>query len=134
MPVQDATPAILAKIVPTFTATTDFALNIPFTGKGYTVRRVTLYDSRLLTTGATASNALTTIGVFTGVGGTGATIVANSAALATITTNLIVFDMTVAATGISPLVNAPTLYIRTGTASAVPNSCLSVEIVIEPLA
>ena len=58
MPLQDSTPALLCKTIKTDTATTDaYALTIPYTGVGYTVRRVTVYNSRLGTTGATANGA-----------------------------------------------------------------------------
>ena len=45
----------------------------------------------------------------------------------------IVLDRTVAATGISPVVDDPILYVRVGTASGVAGSGIDVVVVIEPL-
>lgn len=132
MPIIDAVPAIIVKNVRTDTASTDFPVVIPFTGRGYTVRRVSVYNSRILDTNATATNATATLSVRGGAGGTGTSIVAD-AALTTHTTNLIVSDRTVAGTGITPLVTDHTLYVRVGTASGVAGSAIDVVIVIEPL-
>ena len=133
MPVQDAYACLIAKAVKTDTASTDaYALTIPFTGKGYAVRRVTVYNSRLLTTGATANNATATFSVWGSAGGTGTAIVAD-AALTGLTGITIVQDKTVAATGITPIVDDPILYIRVGTASGVANSVIDVAVEISAL-
>lgn len=133
MPIQDAYPALVAKAVKSDTASTDaYILPIPYTGQGYTVRRVTVYRSRLLTTDATANGATATLGVFTAAAGGGSAIVAD-AALTGLTGSTIVLDRTVAAAGISPIVTAANLYIRIGTASGVANSGFDVVVEIAPL-
>ena len=133
MALQDSTNALVAKGIRTDTGSTDAnALTIPYSGKGYTVRRVTVYNSRLLATGATANNATATLSVRGTAGGAGTTIVAD-AALTTHTGSTIVSDRTVAATGITPLVTDPILYIRVGTASGVTVSAIDVVVVYEPL-
>lgn len=133
MPVQDSYNCLIAKAVKTDTASTDaYALTIPFTGKGYAVRRVTVYNSRLGTTGATANGATATLSVRGTAGGAGTSIVAD-AALTGLTGSTIVLDRTVAATGISPLVTDPILYIRVGTASGVANSVIDVAVEISAL-
>lgn len=133
MALQDATNALVVKAVPTDTATTDGAyIDVPFTGVGYTVRRVTVYNSRTLSTGATVNGATATLSVRGGAGGTGTSIVAD-AALTGLTGSTIALDRTVAATGISPVVSDKRLYIRTGTASGQTGSGIDVVIVIEPL-
>ncbi|MBK8200338.1 MAG: hypothetical protein IPK75_18480 [Acidobacteria bacterium] len=129
MALQDAYPCVVVKAVPTDTATTDGAsVDIPYTGNGYVVRAVYFYNSRILSTGATANNATATLGVFGASGGSSPTIVAD-AALTTHTGSTIVSSRTVAATGTTPLVTAKTLYIRTGTASGVTGS--GVDVIIE---
>lgn len=126
MPIKDSYPAIYAKAVKTDTATTDaYELNIPYTGVGYTVRRVTAYNSRTLTTGATVNGATASLGVFGAAAGAGASVVAD-AALTGLTGSTIVLDRTVAATGISPILTGDTLYIRVGTASGAANSGIDV--------
>lgn len=133
MALQDTVPALVAKGVKTDTASTDaFQLRVPFTGKGYTVRRVTVYNSVIGSTGATANGATATLGVFGSAAGAGTSVVAN-AALTGLTGSTIVLDRTVAATGISPIVTDPILYIRVGTASGVTGSEIDVVVVIEPL-
>lgn len=132
MALQDSANAFVFRAIPTDVATTDFAATLPFTGKGYTVRRVTVYNSRILATGATANGATATLGVFGSAAGAGTSVVAN-AALTGLTDNTIVLDRTVAATGISPIVDDPVLYIRTGTASGVAGSGIDVVVVVEPL-
>lgn len=133
MPVQDSYNCLIAKAVKTDTATTDaYALTIPFTGAGYAVRRVTVYNSRLGTTGATANGATATLSVRGTAGGAGTSIVAD-AALTGLTGSTIVLDRTVAATGISPIVDDPILYIRVGTASGVANSVIDVAVEISAL-
>lgn len=122
---QDAVPGIVLKNVPTDVASTDYQLTIPQVGKGYTVRRVTVYDAQ-------GDSSLATLSVRGGAGGTGTTIVAD-AALTTHVTSDIVSDCTVAATGITPIVDDPILYVRVGTPSGVAGSKVSVIVVIEPL-
>jgi hypothetical protein len=125
MALQDSYNCLLVESIATDVATTDaYTLNIPYTGSGIVVRRITCYDSRLLTTGATANNATATLGVFTAAGGTGVTIVAD-AALTTHTGSTIVSDRTVAATALTPKVTATTLIFRVGTASGVTSSGIS---------
>lgn len=133
MALQDATNAFVCRGIRTDTASTDaFILPIPYTGKGYTVRRVTVYNSRLLATGATANNGSATLSVRGTAGGAGTSIVSD-AALTTVTGSTVVSDRTVAATGITPLVSDTNLYIRVGTASGVTDSAIDVVVVIEPL-
>lgn len=133
MALQDSTNALVARGIRTDTASTDaYILPIPYSGKGYTVRRVTVYNSRLLATGATANNSSATLSVRGGAGGTGTSVVAD-AALTTHTGSTIVSDRTVAATGITPLVTDTNLYIRVGTASGVTDSAIDVVVVYEPL-
>lgn len=133
MPIQDAVPALIFKGLRTDTAATDAGeLEIPFTGKGYTVRRVTVYNSRNIVTGATVDGALATLSVRGGAGGTGTSIVAD-AALTGLSSSSVVLDRTVAATGVTPIVDDSTLYLRVGTASGVANSAVDVVVVIEPL-
>lgn len=128
MPIKDGYGCLTAKAVKTDTATTDaYIITVPYTGQGYAVRRVTVYRSRLSTTGATANGATATLGVFTAAGGTGATIVAD-AALTGLSGSTIVLDRTVAATALTPIVTANTLYIRVGTASGVANSIIDVQV------
>ena len=133
MALVDATPALFVKAVPTDTGSTDAAqIRIPFTGVGYTVRRVTAYNSRILATGATANGATASLSVRGGAGGTGTSVVAD-AALTGLSGSTIVLDRTVAATGVTPVVTDQILYIRVGTASGVAGSGIDVCIVIEPL-
>lgn len=133
MPVQDSYNCLIAKAVKTDTATTDaYALTIPFTGAGYAVRRVTVYNSRLGTTGATADNSSATLSVRGTAGGAGTSIVAD-AALTAFTGITVVGDRTVAATGLTPIVDDPILYIRVGTASGVANSVIDVAVEISAL-
>lgn len=123
---QDSYPCVFAKGVLTDTASTDaYILPIPFTGRGYAVRRVTVHNSRLITTGATANGATASLSVRGTAGGAGTSIVAD-AALTGLTGSTIVLDRTVAATGISPIVTDQNLYIRVGTASGVANSAIDV--------
>lgn len=125
MALQDSYQCLSLKSIPTDTASTDGAyIDIPWTGKGIAVRRITIYDSRIGSTNATADNSTATLGVFTAVAAGGVAVVAN-AALTTHTTNLIVSDRTIAAVGITPLVTATRLYFRTGTASGVTGSVVS---------
>mgnify|MGYP003509941074 CR=1 FL=1 len=105
MPVQDALPCLFGFKLKADTANTDaYALTVPFTGKGYVVRRVTIYNSRNLVTGATASNASATFSVWGSAGGTG-----------------------------TPIVDDPVLYFRIGTASGVANSGFDVVVEISAL-
>jgi hypothetical protein len=128
MPVQDSYQCLVAKAVKTDTASTDaYILPIPYTGKGYAVRRVTVYNSRLGTTGATANGATATLSVYGAAAAGGAVIVAD-AALTGLTGSTIVLYRTVAATALTPLVTAANLYIRVGTASGVANSVIDVQV------
>lgn len=122
---QDAVPGIVLKNVPTDVASTDYQLTIPQVGKGYTVRRVTVYDAQ-------GDSSLATLSVRGGAGGTGTTIVADTILMMHVTSD-IVSDLTVAATGITPIVDDPILYVRVGMASGVAGSKVSVIVVIEPL-
>lgn len=133
MPVQDALPCLFGFKLKADTANTDaYALTVPFTGKGYVVRRVTIYNSRNLVTGATASNASATFSVWGSAGGTGTAIVAD-AALTSFSGITVVQDKTVAATGLTPIVDDPVLYFRIGTASGVANSGFDVVVEISAL-
>jgi|JI10StandDraft_1071094.scaffolds.fasta_scaffold311967_3 hypothetical protein len=122
---QDAVPGIVLKNVPTDVASTDYQLTIPQVGKGYTVRRVTVYDAQ-------GDSSLATLSVRGGAGGTGTTIVADDVLMTHVTSD-IVSDRIVAATGITPIVDDPILYVRVGMASGVAGSKVSVIVVIEPL-
>lgn len=126
MPLQDSTPAIPFGPISTATANTDFAVPIPNAGRGYTVRRVTCYDAQ------GGSSASATLSVRGSPGGTGTSIVAD-APLTTHTGPTVVSDRTVAATGITPIVTDPILYVRIGTASGVGGTSIRGSIVIEPL-
>lgn len=122
--------------VPTDTATTDGAsVNVPFTGSGYVVEKVYVSKSRVLSTGATANNATATFGVFGSTGGAGGSgpIIVADAALTTHTGITVVSSRTVAATALTPIVTAPTLYLRTGTASGVTGSGVDVTITYTPI-
>jgi hypothetical protein len=133
MALQDSYPVLVAKAVPTDVASTDgFALTVPYTGVGYTVRRVTVYNSRVGSTGATCNGATATLSVRGTAGGAGTSIVAD-AALTGLTGSTIVLDRTVAATGISPAVTDKILYLRTGTASGVTGSVIDVVVEWAPL-
>lgn len=128
MPVQDSTQCLIAKGIKTDTASTDaYILPIPFTGKGYIIRRVTVYNSVLSTTGATANGAVASLSVRGGAGGTGTSIVAD-AALTGLSGSTIVLERTVAATAITPIVSDANLYIRVGTASGVTASVIDVTV------
>lgn len=134
MPVRDGFPSVTVTAIPTDTATTDgasFTLPVPG-GVGYVVKNVYVHNSRVLATGATANGATATLGIFTGAGGTGNTIVAN-AALTGLTGSTIVLASTVAATALTPKVTSPTLYFRTGTASGVSGSGIDVTVSYEVL-
>jgi hypothetical protein len=124
MGMKDSYPVLVVRGLKTDTASTDgTAITVPYTGKGYAVRRVTVYDSRIGSTGATANGATATLGLFTGAGGTGVTIVAD-AALTGLTGNTVVLDRTVAATALTPKVTTNTIYPRVGTASGVSGSVI----------
>lgn len=128
MPLQDSYQCLVAKKVKTDTASTDaYILPIPFTGSGYVVRRVAVYNSKLSTTGATANGATATLSIRGTAGGAGTSIVAN-AALTGLTGSTIVLEPTVAATALTPIVSDPNLYIRVGTASGVANSVIDVQV------
>lgn len=118
MALQDAFAHLgFKKTIATATASTDAAeIDIPV--QSFRVTHVTFYN-------ASGNNALATVGVFTGAGGTGATIVAN-AALTTHTASTVVTEATVAATALTPRVTADKLYIRVGTASGVAGSTIDV--------
>jgi len=105
------------KTIATSAASTDAAeIDVPV--HSFRVTHVTIYN-------ATGNNSLATLGVFTGAGGTGATIVAN-AALTSHTASTVVSESTVAATALTPRVTADKLYIRVGTASGVAGSTVDV--------
>lgn len=128
MPLQDSYPCLFVEGVLTDTASTDAAIvQVPYTGSGYAVRRVTVYNSRVLSTGATANGATATLSVRGTAGGAGTSIVAD-AALTGLTGKTIVLDRTVAATALSPIVTDRNLYIRVGTASGVTGSAIDVVI------
>ena len=119
----DALPILaLAKGVLTDTATTDAAIvDLPIGGtSGFIVDSVVVYN-------ATGNLATATLGVFTGAGGTGATIVAD-AALTGLTDPTVVLQRTVAATAVTPQVRADRLFVRIGTASGVAGGRLDVVI------
>ena len=128
MALQDSYQCLSIKGILTDTASTDAAIvAIPFTGAGYAVRRVTVYNSRILSTGATANGATATLSVRGTAGGAGTSIVAD-AALTGLTGSTIVLDRTVAATALTPIVTDKNLYIRVGTASGVTGSAIDVTI------
>jgi len=124
---------IYAVGVPTDTATTDGAsVHVPYTGSGYVVEKVYVSKSRVLATGATANNATATFGVFGAAAGAAPVIVAD-AALTTHTGITVVSSRTVAATAVTPIVTASTLYLRTGTPSGVTGSGVDVTITFTPI-
>lgn len=109
------------KRILTDTANTDFAIDVPVGGtSGFIVDSVVVYN-------ATGNLATATLGVFTGAGGTGATIVAD-AALTGLTGATVVLQRTVAATAVTPQVSADTLFVRIGTASGVAGGTIDVVI------
>lgn len=133
MSLQEGYPIIHVKAIRSDTASTDAAIvPIPNAGSGYTVRRITVYKSRLESTGATANGATATLSVRGGAGASGTSIVAD-AALTGLTGSTIVLDRTVAATGISPIVTDANLYFRIGTASGVAGSVFDAVIEYSPL-
>lgn len=133
MPLQDSYPVVIVKGIRTDTASTDAAIvPIPYTGKGYAVRRITCYNSTLATTGATADNSSATLSVRGTAGGAGTSIVAD-AALTAFTGSTVVGDRTIAATGLTPLVTDKNLYFRVGTASGVTASQIDAVIEFSPL-
>lgn len=122
MPIRDSYQALIVKGVPTDVATSDAAIcSVPFGGKGYAVRRVTVYNSRDGVTGATVNGATASLSVRGGAGGTGTSFVAD-AALTGLTGSTIALDRTIAATALSPVPADNNLYIRVGTASGVAGS------------
>lgn len=122
MPLTDAFQILGFAEIATDVATTDAAvIDIPTRGSGNVVKYVTVY-------GATGDNTLTTLGVFTAAGGTGATIVADAALGATHAGATGVSERTVAATAITPIVTADDLYLRVGTASGVAGSKVKVAV------
>lgn len=123
---QDAVPGIVLKNISTDVAATDYQLPIPQVGKGYTVRRITVYNA----TGG--SSAAATLSVWGSSGGTGTAIVADDALVTHVTSN-IVSDRTIAATGVTSIVDDPVLYFRVGTPSGVTGSKVDAVVVIEPL-
>lgn len=129
MPIRDGYPSFTVVGIPTDTATTDAAtFDVPVPGGvGYAVRRVTVHNSRILATGATANGATATLGVFGAAAGAAPIIVAD-AALTGLTGSTIVLDRTVAATALTPKVTADTLYFRVGTASGVAGSGIDVTV------
>jgi len=124
MPTIDA-QNILAfrKGIRTDTAATDsLALDLPVSGSGgLIIDSVVVYN-------ASASGATATIGVFTGAGGTGTTVVAD-AALTGVTGPTIVSARTVAAGGTFGAGSIPDqLFVRTGTASGTAGTTIDVVI------
>lgn len=128
MPLQDGRACLIAKKIKTDTASTDaYILPIPYTGSGYIVTAVRVYNSKLGTTGATANGATATLSVRGSAGGAGTSIVAD-AALTGLTGSTIVLERTIAATAVTPIVTDANLYIRVGTASGVTNSVIDVTV------
>ena len=124
MSLIDSLPILgFAKGVPTATASTDAAeIAVPVPpGQGFIVDSVVVYN-------ASGDNTLTTLGVFTAAGGTGATIVSNAALGATHATATGVTARTVAAPATTPIVRAESLFVRVGTASGVAGSTVDVVI------
>jgi hypothetical protein len=122
MSLIDAQPILgFAKAVPTSGASTDAAvIDLPISPvAGFIVDSVVAYN-------ASGDNTLTTIGVFTGAGGTGVTIVANAALGATHAAATGVTQRTVAATAVTPQVRAESLFVRVGTASGVAGSTVDI--------
>ena len=120
----DAIPVLgFAKAVPTATATTDAAeIDIPVAlASGFIIDSVHVYNAQ------GGSSASATLGVFTGAGGTGVTIVAD-AALTGVTGPTVVSARTVAATAVTPIVRADRVFVRIGTASGVAGTTVDVVI------
>ena len=119
----DAIPVLgFAKGVLTDTAATDAAIiEVPIAPvSGFIVDSVHVYN-------ASGNVATATLGVFTGAGATGVTIVAD-AALTGVSGPTIVSARTVAATAVTPVVRADRLFIRIGTASGVAGATIDVAI------
>lgn len=128
MPLKDSYQCLVAKGVKTDTGSTDAAvIAVPFGGRGYAVRRVTVYNSRDGVTGATVNGATASISVRGGAGGTGTSFVAD-AALTGLTGSTIALDRTIAATALSPVPTDQNLYVRVGTASGVAGSVVDVAV------
>lgn len=122
---QDAVPGIVLKNIPTDVAATDYQLPIPQVGKGYTVRRVTVYNAQ-------GDSSLATLSVRGGAGGTGTTIVADGPLVSLMMLGA-VSDLNILPTAVTPIVDDPVLYFRVGAASGVAGSKVDAVVVIEPL-
>ena len=123
MSMLDSLPILgFAKGVLTDSAATDAAIiDIPVPpAQGFIVDSVVVYN-------ASGNLATATLGVFTGAGGTGATIVAD-AALTGHTGATVVTQRTVAATAVTPRVTGDRLFVRIGTASGVAGGTIDVVI------
>jgi hypothetical protein len=119
----DAIPVLgFAKGVRTDVAATDAAeIDIPVAlASGFIIDSVHVYN-------ASGNVATATLGVFTGAGGTGVTIVAD-AALTGVSGPTIVSARTVAATAVTPIVRADRVFVRIGTASGVAGATIDVVI------
>lgn len=128
MAIQDSRNCLVAKRIKTDTASTDaFILPIPFTGSGYIIKQITVYNSKLSSTGATANGATASLSIRGTAGGAGTSIFAD-AALTGLTGSTIVLSLSPAATALTPIVTDPNLYIRVGTASGVALSLIDVAI------
>lgn len=123
---QDAVPGIVLKNIPTDVAATDYQLPIPQVGKGYTVRRITVYNA----TGG--SSAAATLSVWGSSGGAGTAIVSD-VPLFSLMTSSAVSDLSILPTAVTPIVDDPALYFRVGIASGVTGSKVDAVVVIEPL-
>lgn len=113
MSLIDTLPILgFAKGISTASAATDAAtILVPLSGTaGFIVDSVVVYN-------ATGNVATATLGVFTGAGGTGVTIVAD-ALLTGVAGPTDVSARTVAATATTPKVVASNLFVRIGTAVA----------------
>lgn len=133
MSIKSGNNCIYAIGVPSDTATTDgLSINVPYTGSGYVVEKIYVSKSRILATNVTANGATATLGIFGAAAGGSPTIFAN-AALTGLTGNTIVLSLTPAATALTPIVTATTLYFRTGTASGVTGSGYDVTLVYTPI-
>jgi hypothetical protein len=101
-------------------ANTDFQVVVP---RQFATSRYQIVSARAF--GRAAGIGTATVGLFTGAGGTGTTLIANVApALGGVD---VIFNFTLAAGALSALVTAGTLFWRVGTAGA--NSC-DVELLI----
>lgn len=90
-------------------ANTDFPVTLNDSYTNYVVRRISFNNSSI------SNPSSCTVGVFTGAGGTGNTLVSNASVTLT-TAGVTYFDATLAASATSSVQTSPVIYVRVGTA------------------